>query len=626
MNVKKMKKIMAGIFGTVLSCSILMMPFTINAEEKEILPSGLSYSQAVSRMELLLDEEGNATDAYTAGGAVRFTIDGENIFSRNFGYANIEQKLEINDETVFEWGSASQLLIWVSVLQLSEEGKLNLKDNIANYLPEGELKKKMEPMAISMECLMNYSSGLQDNLFERYVSEDAAYSSLAETLENTIPELVYSVDTVVAQSDWPCALAAYIVESVSGVSYAEYVKVNIFEPLNMTHTALLPDLSDNEWVMEAKKTVQSYQNGIAVSNQQYRMPFYPAGMVTGTMDDFHVFANELLKQDATSLLFDKKETAKTLFDATLQYPKTEEDRIAHGMFVYRFSVPVYGMRGSSMSQMAVVYMEPQTKSCFSYMSNEVNTKELPDAFANIVYGHPQYEEQSEIGGLRAYEGTYVSGNSIVKGRQQFLSVLSAMFVSVNEEKQFVLPMLNHEILLTVVDEHHAVMTSGELINLYTYPDGRTVIMTPECDYVSYSTVKYFSQIAIFFIMITAYFYSSIALLIVIYEFIMQKIRKSKKETDKFKKYHALQCLNTTLFCIYFAYISVMSMSYAPASMIKPASLMFWLGSVMSVIYLLFFWKTGRHEPENTKDKIFYWATAVCAVITILFAALFGLIL
>ena len=55
-------------------------------------------------------------------------------------------------------------------------------------------------------------------------------------------------------------------------------------------------------------------------------------------------------------------------------------------------------------------------------------------------------------------------------------------------------------------------------------------------------------------------------------------------------------------------------------------MMYWLGSVMSIIYLWFFYRSGRNEGVSKKTKVLYWTTAVFAVVTIVFALLFGLIL
>ena len=623
MQKNKVRKWTSMGMGILMSVVLLTCPISVKAQGNDILPSGQSVTDVAEMLKNMTDEN---SAQVTAGGAVRISVNNETVLAEDYGYADKENNIIVGEETVFEWGTVSQLLIWVSVLQLEEDGMLNMQENIANYLPVGDLKDELEPMNISMENLMNYNSGLQDNLAERMITEGMSYSALNETLMNTIPEQVYGPGSVVAQSDWPCALAAYVVEYVSGVSYSEYVKENIFIPLEMEHTALVPDLSDNEWVRNARQEVQSYQGDMLIANNFYHMPLYPAGMVTGTIDDLHVFANELLVQDANSRLFDKEETAKSMFDATLQYAESEEDRIAHGMFVYRFQVPVYGMKGNSMTQMAVVYMEPESGTCFTFMTNEYNEMTMIQALETAIFGTPAYVVQEDLSGLRVFEGTYVPGNAIVDGRLQFTSVLSAMYVTLNDSKELVMPMFGDELFISFIDDGHGLMSNGTLVNIHDYPDGTAVIMTPNVDYVKYSSILYFAQIGIFIAMLFAYFYSNIALILALFEWIMSKINKKKIVANKFTKYHVIQCINTTLFFLYFAYMAIMSMSFAPATIAKTASVMFWLGSIMSLIYLLFFWKTGKEAEVGTKLKVQYWATAVASVITVAFAGLFGLIL
>ncbi|MBQ3517501.1 MAG: hypothetical protein IJA29_09790, partial [Lachnospiraceae bacterium] len=63
----------------------------------------------------------------------------------------------------------------------------------------------------------------------------------------------------------------------------------------------------------------------------------------------------------------------------------------------------------------------------------------------------------------------------------------------------------------------------------------------------------------------------------------------------------------------------------PLASIKSTAMMYWLGSVMSLIYMLFFWTSGRKEKGSKRSKVLYWTTAVFAVITVAFALLFGLI-
>ncbi len=620
------KKLYKSILCIGLAGVVFWTPITTNAETVAKLPSGVNAEEIQTRLDGLIygDESGESLPA--GGGSVHLSVAGEEVYASDFGYADSENGIEISKDTVFEWGTASHLLVWISVLQLEEEGLIDLQAEVSSYLPEGELKENLVKTGITMDHLMNYSSGFQDSLSEKIIPEGASYATLGESLVSSIPRHIYPAGNVVSVSDWPVALAAYIVEVVSGTDYAEYVNANIFTPLGMSHTAMLPDLSDNEGVINARKEVKSYQGNVALSNNIYYMPLYPAGMVTGTSEDFHAFAEALLVQDGSSKLFDKKETAQTLFETTKYYTGSEEARIANGMFVYRFGVPVYGINGNSASQTAYVYMEPESGICLTYMSNQYNEKTVGKGIAETVFGVCEITPVDELSGLRVYEGVYVPGNATIKGKETFNGVLSAMFLGLGEGNTLVMPMLGNSVMFTFVDEDHVMLNDGSLGNIHTYADSSTVIMMPMQDYVYYSSFTYFAQIIAFFAMLAGYFYASLVILTAIFGFIMRKINKQKQEVSKFRKYHYIQCLNITIFSLVFIFMVMMVMSYVPAASIATTAMMYWLGSVMSVIYLIFFWKTGRKEEVSKKSKVLYWTTAVFALIMIIFAALFGLIL
>lgn len=106
--------------------------------------------------------------------------------------------------------------------------------------------------------LMNHSASFQEDYTDLFVKDVDAYSNLEEAILEHQPEQIFEPGTMVAYSNWSTALAAYVVEQVSGMDYVEYVRANIFEPLGMEHSAIAVDLSDNEWVAEKRKELMSY--------------------------------------------------------------------------------------------------------------------------------------------------------------------------------------------------------------------------------------------------------------------------------------------------------------------------------------------------------------------------------
>lgn len=626
MKLTRVKKVLQTGLCIALSGLVLTSPLLVKAQKDEILPSGLEISEVENVLEEIINREFQEKTLSITGGTIRVSVEDKCIYTKDFGYADLQGGLEVDENTVFEWGKVSYLLVWVSVLQLAEDGLIDLNADITTYLPESDLKEELSSeSAVTMMQLMNYSSGYHDSFTGKVLPEGSAVASLEETLATNMPEQIYAPGNVVAVNDWSTALAAYIVEYVSGMSYAEYVKENIFVPLDMDHTALLPDLSDNEWVMNARKQVKSYQMNMEIANNFYYVPLYPAGMVTGTSDDLHAFVNALLAQDESSKLFDKKETAESLFDATCFYTGSEEARIANGMFIYRLGVPVYGINGVSSTQTALVYMDPESKTCFTYMTNEYNETDFSKTVSEAIFGAAEVAKETEITGLRVYEGVYVAGNSAMDGKATFSAFMSAMFLTLNENNQLIMPMLGKLAMFEFIDDSHVMLTDGSLGNMYAYPDGTTVLMMPTTDYVTYSAFTYWLQVVVMIAMLAGYFYSSLVVLIAVFGFILRKINKTKLEESKFRKYHYIQCLNVTVFCLIFAFMVLMLMAGSPMTSIKSTSMMYWLGSVMSLIYMLFFWTSGKKEKVSPKSKILYWTTAVFSVIEVIFALLFGLI-
>ena len=150
------------------------------------------------------------------------------------------------ENTVFEWGSISKTFIWVSVMQLKEEGKIDLYADIRSYLPEGFLKNLHYDKPVTMLHLMNHTAGFEEQLLDLRYFENDEELPLSEVLSAYQPEQVFLPGEVSAYSNWGAALAAFVVERVSGQSYKEYVKEHILKPLNMNNTSMEPFQNDNQ--------------------------------------------------------------------------------------------------------------------------------------------------------------------------------------------------------------------------------------------------------------------------------------------------------------------------------------------------------------------------------------------
>ena len=108
----------------------LFQPATALAEESQKLPSGIERDQIGQKIQDFVKEH----EKTTAGMATAVFDKNGTIYKGNFGYVDKENKVKVDDDSVFEWASITKLTVWVSVMQLWEEGKIDLEADSKSLL------------------------------------------------------------------------------------------------------------------------------------------------------------------------------------------------------------------------------------------------------------------------------------------------------------------------------------------------------------------------------------------------------------------------------------------------------------------------------------------------------------
>jgi CubicO group peptidase (beta-lactamase class C family) len=176
-----------------------------------------------------------------AGAVVLVVKDGAILFAKGYGYSDVEKKAPVTvDATLFRPGSVSKLFTWTAVMQLVEQGKLDLDRDINEYLDFKIAAKFGKP--ITLRNIMTHTPGFEEQVKD-LITEDAAPSAtLKQHLVTHIPERIFPPGTTPAYSNYGAALAGYIVERVSGRPFNDYVAENIFKPLEMAHSTFAQPL------------------------------------------------------------------------------------------------------------------------------------------------------------------------------------------------------------------------------------------------------------------------------------------------------------------------------------------------------------------------------------------------
>ena len=200
--------------------------------------------------------------------------------------------LVADGNTTYRIGSVSKLFTDIAVMQMVEDGILNLDEPVTSYLPDFEPENDFDS-TITLRLLMSHASGLvREPPVGNYF--DATTPTLAETVSSlNKTALVYAPGSKVQYSNAGIAVVGRVLEKVSGRPFAQLLKENILQPLGMTQSAFTPEESVIENLPEAY--MWSYQGDRTVA-PTFELGMQPAGSMFSTMNDLALFMSALIKK------------------------------------------------------------------------------------------------------------------------------------------------------------------------------------------------------------------------------------------------------------------------------------------------------------------------------------------
>ncbi|MEE8716114.1 MAG: serine hydrolase [Coriobacteriales bacterium] len=286
---------------------------------------------------------------------------------------------QLTSSSIVNWGRCSDLLVWASVMQLVEQGRLDLDETVSSELPDG-VELPDGAGAITLLDLMNHTTGLNVS-----TSSNAPVTAQGRSILDAIglysATAQFEPGTVVSYSSYDVALAAALVEQASGQDICSYVTQNVLEPLGMDDTAIAAGLSASRMAESSDPRTSEVASRLATVTA-------PAGAsaatladvirsitssltdasVTGSIDGTALTAigstEDLAKLCAALVapgdgagLFDSSSTADELFTTTRTFPALGTRRIAHGMFALPTMPAAVGATGLSAGITCAAYMD-----------------------------------------------------------------------------------------------------------------------------------------------------------------------------------------------------------------------------------------------------------------------------
>jgi CubicO group peptidase (beta-lactamase class C family) len=175
-----------------------------------------------------------------AGAVVAIVKDGETLLVKGYGYADVSIRAPVDPaRTLFRPGSTSKLFTWTAVMQLVEQGKLDLDHDVNEYL-DFRIPSRNAP--ITLRNIMTHTAGFEEQVKQLILEDPKQLPVLKDYVVHSIPYRLFDAGTTPAYSNYATALAGYIVQRVSGQPFETYIQEHIFMPLGMLHASFLQPL------------------------------------------------------------------------------------------------------------------------------------------------------------------------------------------------------------------------------------------------------------------------------------------------------------------------------------------------------------------------------------------------
>ena len=180
---------------------------------------------------------GLVNGAQIPGAAVAIIQNGEVTHKAGYGYADIRTRTPVDpDITRFRVASVSKLITATAVMQLVEQGSVDLNADINTYLTAFRIAGDY-PVPVTLANLLTHTAGFDDRYLGMAAPMGSPPETLAQHLARAMPARVLPPSSVIAYSNYGIALAGQIVENVSGEEFGAYASMRILQPLAMTSSS-----------------------------------------------------------------------------------------------------------------------------------------------------------------------------------------------------------------------------------------------------------------------------------------------------------------------------------------------------------------------------------------------------
>ena len=316
-------------------------------------------------------------------GAILLVSSKDENFSLVSGLANVQERITMQVNNRFNIGSVTKIFTAVVILQLVEENKISLDDNVSKFIPEDTVSHLANATESTIQNLLNHTSGIPDYTGKEY------FTALGNDQQNFLEEdlIKFAYDKKPTNetgerfnySNINYVLLGIIIKNVTGKSLKDIYSEKIFIPANLNETefgiSLYPDKLAHGYLMikRVPKFLRSFLvNGIKIKDFVYDLTYVnlaPSsdGGIISTVSDLEKFARALFKEE--KLL--KKESLELLLNNSVKVTKVFSYGLGIEKLIKDDLGEVIGHGGDSLIyQTSLLYLPKQDKIIVVFVNSE----------------------------------------------------------------------------------------------------------------------------------------------------------------------------------------------------------------------------------------------------------------
>ncbi|HEY1175732.1 MAG TPA: serine hydrolase domain-containing protein, partial [Phytomonospora sp.] len=226
------KRIPALALAALSAALVVAVPAPASAEPPDLTPADVA-AFFDERMPALLDA------GPIPGAAVSVVSRGEQVYAGGYGTADLGTGEPVDaEDTAFFIASVAKLFTGTAVMRQVERGVLDLDTDLNAYLTTFQIPDTYPGRPVTLRHLLTHTAGFDGLVLGIGTSDPAEVLPLGEYVEAYLPDRVRPPGEVSSYDNFAVALAGYVVETVTGVPFADHVRDEVFHPLGMAATSL----------------------------------------------------------------------------------------------------------------------------------------------------------------------------------------------------------------------------------------------------------------------------------------------------------------------------------------------------------------------------------------------------